>query len=133
MLRPVGLVRVAAEAEGLRIKRQIGRSVTRVMLLLIALVFLVGAVVFAHVAAYYLIRLQLLWTQYSAAGVIAGADFVLALVLVAMSLTSRPGRVEREALEIRRRALANIGSTMAISTMTAPVLRMVLRSIRRSR
>jgi hypothetical protein len=133
MMRPIGLVRVAAEAEGLRLRHQLSRTVVRLAMGLVGLFFLIAAILFAHLALWFWLKLRLEWSDYSAAGALAGGDLVLALICVAVAARSSPGRIEREALEIRQRALSSAASTMATATVVVPLVRMVLGMLRRAR
>lgn len=132
-MRPIGLVRVAAEAEGLRLRHQLSRTVVRLGVGLVGLFFLIVAILFGHLALWFWLRFKLDWSDYSAAGALAGGDLVLALICVAVAARSSPGRVEREALEIRRRALTNAASTMATATVVVPLVRTALGMMRRRR
>jgi phage shock protein PspC (stress-responsive transcriptional regulator) len=132
-MRPIGLVRVAAEAEGLRLRHHLSRTVVRLVVGLIGLGFLTAAVTFAHLALWFWLRTDRGWVEYSAAGALAGGDLVLALILILVAARSSPGRIEREALEIRQRALSTAASTLATATVVVPLVRMVLGMMRRQR
>jgi hypothetical protein len=132
-MRPIGLVRVAAEAEGLRLRHQASRTVVRLAVGTIGLFFLIVAILFAHLAVWFWLRIKLEWTDYSAAGALAGGDLLLALICIVIAARSSPGRVEQEALEIRRRALSSAISMMATATVVVPLLRVVLGMVRRQK
>jgi hypothetical protein len=124
-VRVFRLVRVAAEAEGVRLRGFAGRIVTRAILGLIALLFLMGAIASAHLAAWYWLRTGLDQTPAAAAGILGGADLVVAVVLGFLATRSTPGRVEVEALEVRRKALQGIGDTFSLAQLVIPILRIV--------
>jgi hypothetical protein len=132
-MRTLRLARVAAEAEGLRLRTMAQRMVTRILVGLVALVFLAGVLVFVHVAIWYWLRLDFGWNQISTAAILGGGDLVIAAVLGLMAARSSPGRIEREALELRRRAWISARSTLAISAALTPALRLGLRYMRRRR
>lgn len=132
-MQPIRALRVAAEAEGLRLRSQAQRTAVRVAMGLIALVFVTAALVFLHLALWYVLRLELAWNQYSAAAVVAAADIILAGLLGMMAARSSPSQVEREALEVRQRAMTSFGSTLAVSTMVIPVVRVMMDKVRRRR
>jgi hypothetical protein len=76
---------------------------------------LLVALGFLHVAAWY-------WLRQSHPGetvalMFAGADVVLALILGAIAGWSRPGRVEREALVVRRNALEDAAGAVTFSAL----------------
>jgi hypothetical protein len=129
-MHPIGLLRVAAEAEGLRLRHQASRSVTRVVAGVIGLGFLVVAAGFAHMAIWYWLTMDLAWVEYRAAGVVAAGDLVLALICVLIAARSRPGRVEAEALEIRRKALGSAGNSLATATVLVPLVRTAIGIVR---
>lgn len=132
-MRTLRLAQIAAEAEGLRLRHRAGRAVTRGVFAIVALGFLAGAVVFAHVAAWSWLRLD--WQAQHAALIVAGADLVLAAILALLAARSSPGRVELEALAVRRRALESAAGTLAFSALAMEMLRLLtsLVSRRRSR
>jgi hypothetical protein len=125
MMRPVRLVRIAAEAEGVRLRGMATRIATRVVFAVIGLIFLLGVMVFAHVAAWVEIRAAADLSPLSTAGVLAGVDLVLAIILLFLASRSSPSRVEVEALEVRRKAIAGLSSAMSVTQMVIPVLRIV--------
>jgi hypothetical protein len=59
---------------------------------LAALCFLLGAIVFGHLAAWF--RLSLSWGESMAALIIAGADLVVTVVLALVATRSSAGRLE---------------------------------------
>ena len=131
-MNPVRLARIAAEAEGVRLRGLLTRVVSRVILGVVALLFVIGAVVFAHIAAWYEIRTALAQTFLITTGILAGADLLIAVILGLLASRSRPSRVEVEALEVRRQAVQGISSTMSVSQMAIPVVRL-MANLRRGR
>jgi len=132
-MRPLRLARVAAEAEGLRLRRMAQRIVSRIIMAVVALVFLMGTLVFAHVLIWYWLRLDYGWTQIWTAVTLGGGDLVIAALLALLASRSSPGRVEQEALDVRRRAVASIQSTLTLSQLLLPVFRLGLQFRRRRR
>jgi hypothetical protein len=133
MLRPIRLARIGAEAEIVRLRSQTQRTVVRVVMGVVALVFLTAALVSAHVALWFWLRISLAWAPPQAAAILTGGDLVLAVILGLLAAKSGPGRVEREARELRRRAWDQAGSTMAVSALLVPILRGVVDLMRRAR
>ena len=131
-MRPVRLARIAAEAECVRLRGLATRIATRVVLAVVALVFVIGAIVFAHVAAWYEIRIALEQTFLITTGIMGGADLVIAIVLALLASRSRPSRVERDALEVRRQAIQGISNTVSVTQMLIPAVRL-MASLRRTR
>jgi hypothetical protein len=130
-MRTLRLARVAAEAEGLRLRSMAQRTATRVVMGLIALIFLCGALAFAHVMAWYWLRLDFGWRQIWTAAALGGGDLVLAALLGFLASRSSPGRIELQALEVRQRAWNSATSSVAFSALLVPVLRLVMRMLRR--
>jgi hypothetical protein len=132
-MRPIRLARIAAEAEGLRLRGMMTRIVTRVIFAIIAAFFLLGALAFAHVAAWYEIRTALNQTYLATAGSLGGADLVIAIILLLLASRSSPSRVEVEAREVRRKALEGLASALSLAQLVLPLLRMVSGARRRRR
>lgn len=132
-MRPFRLARIAAEAEGVRLRGMATRIVTRIIFAVIALFFALGAVVFAHVAAWYGIRIGLDQSYLAASGILGGVDLVLAILLGFLASRSSPSRVEVEALDVRRKAIEGIGSALSLTQIVLPLLRLLSGMRRRRR
>ena len=132
-MRPCRLARIAAEAEGVRLRGMATRIMTRIIFAAIALFFVLGAVVFAHVAAWYGIRIGLDQSYLASAGILGGVDLVLAILLGFLATRSSPSRVEVEALDVRRKAIEGIGSALSLTQIVLPLLRLVSGMSRRRR
>jgi hypothetical protein len=130
-MRAFRLARVAAEAEALRVREMMRRTAMRAAFGIIAMGFLGGAVVFAHVAAWFWLRVA--WEAQHAALIVAGADLVLAILLAVLAARSSPSRVELEALAVRRQAVESVGSTLAFSALAMQLLRLFTSPLRRRR
>jgi|SRR5690242_20141445 hypothetical protein len=131
MLKPLRLARIAAEAEGVRLRYVARRTAIRVVVGAIALIFLMAALGFFHVALWFWLRRH--FESSAASLIIAGGDLLTALIFGLFAARSSPGRLETEALEVRRRALANATSTLAYSTLAAQALRVGVNMFRRGR
>jgi hypothetical protein len=130
-MRSLRLARIAAEAEGLRLRYGLKRAVVRAVLGLLALAFLLGALVLCHVAVWLWLRQA--WEALPATLILAGGDVVLAVILALFAARSSPGRVEAEALAVRQRALEAATSGVALSTLAVPLLRLGIDRLRRRR
>jgi hypothetical protein len=130
-VRPVQLARIAAEAEGVRLRRLARRIVLRAILGVIALLFFLGAIVFAHIAVWYWLRTGLTQSFPAAAGILGGGDLLVAIILGIVATRSSPSRVELEALAVRRQAMAAIGGTFTLAGLVIPILRIVANLRRR--
>ena len=132
-MRPFRLARIAAEAEGVRLRGMATRIATRVVFALVALFFVAGALVFAHLAAWYELRTALDQSYLVTIAILGGGDLVIAFILLLLASRSSPSRVETEALEVRRKAIEGIGSALSITTMLLPLLRLATSFRRRRR
>lgn len=127
------LARIAAEAEGLRLRRRARRGVIRAVLGMIALVWLLGAVVFAHIAIWNWLRDSMGWLPTGTAWVLAGGDAVIACVAALIAAQLGPGRVELEALAVRARAIEAATTSLAMSALLMQALRIGMNLVRRRR
>jgi hypothetical protein len=132
-MHPFRLARIAGEAEVVRLRALTSRMVMRVMFGAVALLFVLGALAFAHVAAWYWVRAGLNQTFLAATGILGGADLLVAVILGLLAVRSAPSRVEVEALDVRRQAIQAMGSSLSLARMAIPVLRMAANLWRRRR
>lgn len=132
-MRTVRLARTAAEAEVLRLRLMAQRMVTRVIMAVIAAIFLVGVLAFVHVALWYVLRLNGGLTQIWTAVALGGGDLVIAVLLLLLAARSTPSHAEQEALELRKRAWEGTMRTLALSAMLMPAVRMGTGMLRRRR
>lgn len=130
-MRTFELARIAAEAEKLRLRGFVARIVTRLILGAIALVFVLGALGFAHLAAWYWLRVQLGQSFLAASGILGGCDVVIAVLLGLMAARSSPSKTERNALEVRRRAVHGMWTTLNIAQTLMLALRVGNRILRK--
>ena len=125
-MRAVQQLRLAAEAEGLRLRRMARRTATRIVLGCIALVLLLAALAVGHVAAWFWLR-EVMAARFAAL-VLTGVDLLIAVILGVLAARSAPGRVELEALELRRRALQDAAGALTLSAVMLRVMDAVMRS-----
>jgi len=130
-MRPLRLARIAAEAEGLRLRHRARRAAIRAALAIIATAFLIGAVTFVHIAAWFWLRLSLEGQQVALT--LAAADLVLAVLLGLLATRATPSQIEVEALAVRQRAVEGVTSAITWSTLAVQLLRIVGRLVSRSR
>jgi hypothetical protein len=125
-MHPLRLLRIAFEAERLRIGLHIRRTAARVAMGIVALVLVVGALGFGHVAAWYWLR-QYMVGQYVAL-IFAGIDLLLALLLFLLAFRSSPGLAEVEALAVRRNALESATQAVSLSALIVRLVQQLTRS-----
>ena len=133
MIRSLRLVRIAAEAEGLRLQRLARRTAIRIVLGLVALFFLFCAFAVFHVGVWFLLRNDLGWEAQTVGLAMAGFDFFIAIVVGVIAAMSSPGRIERDALDVRRRALENATTNVGLTAAVIPALRLTVGLMRRAR
>lgn len=129
-MRAFNLLRVALEAEVLHLSQHLRRTVNRIALASCAIVLLLVAMVMAHIAAWYWLR-GYMAGQYVGL-IFTGADLLLAAILGTIASRSTPGRVELEALILRRRALEDAAASLTITAMIARLAGMLMSPRRRS-
>jgi hypothetical protein len=100
---------------------------------ILALAFVFGALAFAHIAAWYWLRVGEALSFYETTGIVGASDLLIALILGLLAARSGPGRVEREALAVRRQALTGIGQFMTLSELALPAIRIAAGMRRRRR
>src|SRR4051794_23300940 len=132
-MRPGSPARGAGAAEGGRVRAGATRIVPPVVYAAIALVSLLGALTFAHIAAWYGTRPGLQVTPIATAGVLGGIDLLIAIILGLLARRSTPSRVEREALQVRQEAVANLRSAVNVTQVALPLLRFAVPLARRRR
>jgi hypothetical protein len=123
-MRSANLVRIAAEAELLRIRALLTRQVRRAVLGLVAVLFLLGVLVLAEVAGWQALRLYV--APIAATLILLGVDLLIAAAFGVLALRSAPSHAEQETLRIRRQALEAAGAALSI-TAAVPIAGMVLR------
>lgn len=125
-MRTLRLAGVAAQAERLRLRRLARRMAIRAALGGVAAVFVLLALVGAHVAV--VIKLAHCMPAEYAVLWVVGGDVVLALLLTWLALRmSRPGLAEREARIVRNQALVPIYDLVSVGRVAMRVERLWLR------
>ncbi len=132
-MRAYRLLQVALQAETLRWKAMASRMMTRVAMACVALLCLIGAMIFVHLAAWIWLRSAEGFSDVAAAGSLAGADFLIAALFLVLAARSNPSRTELEALEMRRRAIEGISSRTSLMAVLIPLIRMAYLLLRRPR
>ena len=123
-MRSANLVRIAAEAELLRIRALLTRQARRAVLGLVAVLFLLGVLVLAEVAGWQALRLYV--APIAATLILLGVDLLIAAAFGVLALRSAPSHAEQETLRIRRQALEAAGAALSI-TAAVPIVGMALR------
>jgi len=126
-MRAVNLAKVGAEAEILRLRHLLKRQGMRAAFGLVAVLFALGALVLAHVAGWQV--LQLYVPPIYATLILLGVDLVIAAIFGILAARSSPSGAERDALEIRQRALHEARNSLAVGALI-PLAGTLLRTRR---
>ena len=124
-MRAVSLVKVATQAEILRIQHMLKRQGMRAAFGLAALIFVLGALVLGHIIGWQILRLYV--SAIYASLIMLGVDLVIAAIFGLLAARSSPSREEHEALDLRRQALHQARSSLALGAFI-PVATALLRS-----
>jgi 4-amino-4-deoxy-L-arabinose transferase-like glycosyltransferase len=126
-MRAVNLAKVGAEAEILRLRHLLKRQGKRAAFGLVAVLFALGVLVLAHVAAWQVLRLYVppIYTTL----ILLGVDLVIAAIFGILAARSSPSGAERDALAIRQRALHEARNSLALGALL-PLAGTVLRTRR---
>ncbi len=122
-MRTVNLAKVAAQAEMLRLRRQGRRTVVRAGYGVVAGVFIVAFLAAAHVAIVLALIPQM--QPLHAVLIVGAGDLVIGIVLGLLASRDRPDRIEREAMEVKLMALAQLREAMAMTALVGPALRLI--------
>jgi hypothetical protein len=129
-VRIISLLRIAAEAEVLRLRATAERQGRRAALGAIALVFALGVLVCAEFTGWQVLRLYV--ASIPATVILLGVNLVIAAVLGFFASRASPGRSEQEALRVRRQALEAARGSLAF-TAAVPAATTLLRLVRGQR
>jgi hypothetical protein len=128
-MRATNLVKVAAQAEILRIQHMLKRQGVRVVFGLAAFVFILGALVVANIAAWQAVRFYV--APIYASLIMLGVNLLIAVIFGLLAAKSSPSRHEREALDVRQQALREARSSLALGAVI-PIAGALMRSQRKS-
>jgi hypothetical protein len=126
-MRATNLIKVAAQAEILRIQHMLKRQGVRAAFGLAAIVFILGALVLANIAAWQVVRFYI--APIYASLIMLGVNLLIAMIFGLLAARSSPSQQEREAVEVRQRALREARSSLALGAVI-PVAGALLRSRR---
>jgi hypothetical protein len=128
-VRSINLLRIAAEAELLRLRAMLARQARRAAFGALAAIFMLGALAFAEVAGWQALHFYVaaIWATL----ILLAINFAIAGVFGAMAAWSTPGNVEREALRVRQQALDTARG--ALSFTAAIPLASTILGLRRRR
>lgn len=129
-MRIVSLVRIAAEAELLRFQLMLKRHGRRAAFGAVAAVFALAVFVLLNVAGWQ--ALCRVVEPLYATLILLGIDLVLAALFGLLAARSSPSRAERDALEVRKQAIAQMQRSLTVRALM-PLAGTLWRTQRRNR
>jgi hypothetical protein len=117
-VRSINLLKIAAEAELLRLRMMVARQVRRGIFGAVAVVFGVAVLALAEVAGWQALRLK--FQSIPATPILLGINLAIAAVFGVLAARSAPGHTEQEALRVRRQALETAISVARICGVASP-------------
>jgi hypothetical protein len=124
-MRATNLLKVASQAEILRIQHMLKRQGTRAALGLAASVFILGALVLADIAGWQFVRFYV--DPVYASLIMLGINLLIAVIFGLLAMRSSPSRHETEALAVRQQALLETRNSVALGALI-PIAGTLLRS-----
>jgi hypothetical protein len=112
-VRSINLLKIAAEAELLRLRTVVARQGRRAAFGIIAFIFVLGVLVLAEAAGWQALRIYVV--SIVATLILLGVNLIIAGIFGVLAARSSPGHVEREALRVRRQALEAARGSMAFT------------------
>jgi cobalamin biosynthesis protein CobD/CbiB len=112
-MRSISLLRLALDAEVLRLRYLLQRQGRRAAFGLLAAIFGVGVLVLANVVGWQLFRFYV--APIYATLILLGVNLVIAVAFALLAARSSPSHAEQEALRIRRDALEGAQSSLAFA------------------
>jgi hypothetical protein len=129
-VRSINLLRIAAEAELLRLRAMVARQGRRAAFGMVAFIFVIAVLVLAEAAGWQALRLYV--APIAATLILLGVNLVTAGIFGLLAVRSSPGHVEQEALRVRQQALEAARGSLAFATIV-PVATTLLRRRRGGR
>ena len=127
-MRSVNLLKLALEAEILRLRVMMVRQSRRAAFAIIALVFVLAVLSLAEIAVWQGLRLQV--EAIPATLILLGINLVITAGFALLAAHSSPGHTEREALRVRQQALGAARGSLLI-TVAVPAATSLLGFNRR--
>ncbi len=128
-MRSISLLKLALEAELLRLRAMTARQGRRAVFAVVALVF--ATVVLALAEAVGWLGLRHRFPSIPATLILLGINLVIVAVFGVLAARSSPGHTEQEALRVRQQALEGARGSLAL-TAAVPAITHVFRRRRRA-
>ena len=131
-MRSINLLRIAAEAELLRLRAMVARQGRRAAFGMAAFIFVIGVLILAELTGWQALRLYVALAPIAATLILLGVNLVIAGIFGLLAVRSSPGRAEQEALRVRRQAFEAARGSLTL-TAIVPVATTLLRRRRGGR
>jgi len=122
-MRSVNLLKIAAEAEFLRQRAMLARQLRRAAFGLLALIFALGVLITAEIAAWQGLRFYV--AALTATLLLLGLNLVIAAGLSVPAVRSHPTPQEQEALRVRQQALERARAALTLTALLPAVPRLL--------
>jgi hypothetical protein len=129
-MQSINLLRIAAEAELLRLRAMLARQGRRAAFGAIALVFTLGVLILVEMAVWQILSWYV--APISATLILLSLNLVIAAACGALAVWSAPDAVERDALRVRQEALDGARKAVTVSA-AVPIAGTLLRRWQRRR
>ena len=122
-MRSADLLKVAFDAEILRLRAMMARQGRRGAFALVALVFALAVLALAEVTGWLALRLR--FEAIPSTLILLGANLIIAAIFGWMAARSSPGQTEQEALRVRRQALDAARGTLAVAVAVPAIMHLL--------
>jgi hypothetical protein len=122
-VRSVNLLKVAFDAEILRMREMAARQGRRAAFAFVALIFALAVLALAEVTGWLALRLH--FQPIPVTLILLGANFVITAIFGMLAARSSPGHTEQEALRVRRQALEVARGSLALAAAVPVVTRLL--------
>jgi hypothetical protein len=122
-VRSINLLKVAFDAEVLRMRAMAARQGRRAVFAFLALIFVMAVLVLAEATGWLALRLRFQPIQVTL--ILLGVNLLIAGIFGVLAMRSSPGHTEHEALRVRRQALEAARGTLALAAAVPAVTRLL--------
>ena len=122
-VRSVNLLKVAFDAELLRLRAMMARQGRRAAFAVVALIFALAVLALAEATGWLALRHR--FESIPATLILLGVNLVIAAIFGVLAARSSPGHTEQEALRVRRQALDAARGTLAFTAAVPAVTRLL--------
>jgi hypothetical protein len=125
VMRAVNMMKIAAEAELLRLQSMLKRQGMRAAYGLLAFVFALGVLALLNILIWQLLCLYI--QPIYATLILLAINLVITAAFGMLAMRSTPSQAEQDALEVRQQAVRDLRSSLTVSALI-PVAGTLLRS-----